>query len=261
MSPTDDDIREALTALERLILERVRAEQLRDQLTSLPNGAALNAAIKERLLVQGAVAPFWVAFIEVDRFKSINDKFGYEHADALLRMIATTLDVSRVWFGEASAVAFRAHGDEFYLMGSAPKGGADLIAESLAGVRDAVARIAQTVENRPDLMKCTVSIGWLLNDDVGELQTDRTIMAALENAAGEAKRTRNAVVRYDRAILKDDSINLRADCSACETKFSLDVRRSANREDKNLFCPNCGADVTRGPTPSLLPPAKRVTSI
>lgn len=261
MSATDDDIREALTALERLILERVRAEQRRDQLTSLPNGAALNAGINERLLAKGSVAPFWIAFVEVDRFKSINDKFGYEHADALLRKIASALEMCRTWFGEASAVAFRAHGDEFYLMGSVPTGGAELVAEGLDGVRDAVARIALMVEKRADLMKCTVSVGWLLNDDVGELQTDRTIMAALETAAGEAKRTRNAVVRYSRALQKDDSINLRADCSACETKFSLDVRRSSNKEDETLFCPNCGAHVTRGPTPSLAPAAKPVTSI
>jgi diguanylate cyclase (GGDEF)-like protein len=258
MTATDDDIHGALESLKRLILDRVRAEQLRDQLTTLPNGAALNAHIRERLSSKGDVDPFWVAFIEVDRFKSVNDKFGYEHADALLKKIAETLQMACSWF-EATTLAYRAHGDEFYLMGDVPASGQTLIQSSLDGVRNAIGRISLPVENRSDLMRCTVSVGWLTAEDIRTLLTDRTIMAALETAAAEAKRTRNTVVRYSSDLVAEPSISLRGDCAACGTKFSFEVKRKENREADLVACPNCRGDVPRPPTPSLAPPVTPVT--
>lgn len=50
--------------------QRVRAEQLCDQLTRLPNEPALFAAIDDPI---DRDQPFWLAFIEVDRFEWIND--------------------------------------------------------------------------------------------------------------------------------------------------------------------------------------------
>ena len=56
-----------------------------------------------------------LAFLQVDNFKTIDDVFEYEKADALLRKLADVLLTSFGTFTDA--VAFRAHGDEINLLG------------------------------------------------------------------------------------------------------------------------------------------------
>jgi len=73
----DRAIDDALTDLKDLIEMRVRREQRVDQLNGLPNNVALDARVHEVITVG---CPYWIAFVEVDRFKSINDQFGYSAA-------------------------------------------------------------------------------------------------------------------------------------------------------------------------------------
>lgn len=61
--------------------------------------------------------PFFIGFLEVDRFKAVNDKFGYQNADEFLRKLAEVLSSSAQEHATLECVAFRAHGDEFYLAG------------------------------------------------------------------------------------------------------------------------------------------------
>jgi diguanylate cyclase (GGDEF)-like protein len=246
MNAVTDDIQAALDQLKGLIVGRVRAEQLRDQLTGLPNLAALQETIRTRLAPKAP--PFWIAFVEVDRFKTINDRFGYANADALLKRIADQLDLARSWFlGGASA--YRAHGDEFYLMGDLSGTDGAGVAEGLETVRNAVKAINLAVETG-GAMTCTVSTGWLVSTDIKGPQTDRIIMAALELAVGEAKWKRNCNVRYSDALSRANVITLRSECVGCLTKFSLDLKRDANVPDKKLACPNCGGAVERPPAPA-----------
>ena len=82
------EIEAALDQLRAGLRRTVRAEQLVDQLTKLNNDDALNEWILSRI---EAGDDFWLAFVEVDRFKSVNDEFGYDDADELLRRIAEQL--------------------------------------------------------------------------------------------------------------------------------------------------------------------------
>jgi len=82
---THPEIEAALEQLRGVIRRTVRAEQLVDQLTKLSNDDALNEWIQSNI---EAGDDFWLAFVEVDRFKSVNDEFGYDDADVLLRRIA-----------------------------------------------------------------------------------------------------------------------------------------------------------------------------
>jgi len=99
------EIEQALEQLRAVIRRTVRAEQLIDQLTKLANDDALNEWIQSQI-EQGSA--FWLAFIEVDRFKSVNDEFGYDDADELLRRVAVQLKNAAVNFFIMPATAFRA---------------------------------------------------------------------------------------------------------------------------------------------------------
>ena len=80
-----------------------------DALTGLLNRAAFNAALDDRMprLSQGGALA--VHFIDLDRFKPVNDAFGHEAGDILLQQVATRL---RNVLGAHDIVA-RLGGDEF----------------------------------------------------------------------------------------------------------------------------------------------------
>ena len=158
---TDEEIRTALDKLRGLISARVRAEQRTSQRTGLPNQTALEEAIHDAL--ESGSGPFWLAFVEVDQFKRVNDRFGTQNADVLLTKIGEVLGTLKSCFS-GQAVAFHAHGDEFYLMGDTVAD-TERISKSLDLVRQTVAEIRVTLQDKREL-SCTVSVGWLSTADI-----------------------------------------------------------------------------------------------
>jgi diguanylate cyclase (GGDEF)-like protein len=87
------------------IIENTYALAYQDELTGLPSRRAYNEA------VAGLVAPYSVAIVDIDHFKSFNDTYGHETGDEVLRLVA----------GRLSAVggggrAFRVGGEEFSIL-------------------------------------------------------------------------------------------------------------------------------------------------
>lgn len=252
MSIADDEqLQTAIKQLEKLIQLRVQHEQRRDQLTGLRNDRALREEISARL----EESQFWIAFVEVDRFKSINDRFGYENADRLLVEIAQVLQgMSRCF--PLDTEAFRAHGDEFYLLGGMPVGtpyAADTVHDTLDRARRSVEAVRYEIPMR-EAMSCTVSVGWLHSGDT-KVSAPQELLTCLECAVAEAKHLgRNRVERFSPMLVAKSLVSLRAECSDCRAKFSLDLPREANRRDSPLRCPNCGAEIRR-PTEPLESPA------
>jgi diguanylate cyclase (GGDEF)-like protein len=230
---TDEAISTALDDLRGLISARVHAEQRTTHLTGLPNQTALDEAIAEALAPGGP--KFWLAFIEVDKFKGINDRFSYQNADILLGQIARILGTMCTSF-VGRTIAYHAHGDEFYLMGD-DSADAAAIATSLEVIRTAIAS-TKIVVDKIGTMACTVSIGWLAQADV-QTGSLRTVLTAVEKAVAVAKREgRDRVVRYSREVSEHDWITMRADCGTCGTKFEMMLRRADNKPDEHLSCPN-----------------------
>lgn len=238
---TQGKIDTALAALRTVVQQAVRDEQLIDRLTKLGNDEALSNWIQAQI-VEGD--PFWIAFIEVDRFKSVNDAFGYDAADELLRRIAEQIRNGARNFFLRPGLPFRAHGDEFYISGLGDDEGVDGALEQVRRTIEALRVISPSEPSR--FMRCTVSAGWATSADCkidGDL-TERRLRGLLEIAVAEAKIERNQVVHYDPGFAKNHMRNGRTDCMRCQSKLDLRVP-AMDPQDGDLICPNCGARLER----------------
>jgi diguanylate cyclase (GGDEF)-like protein/PAS domain S-box-containing protein len=93
--------------------ERLNFLANHDPLTRLPNRSCLISSLENRLIsLVGETGQVAVIFIDLDRFKLINDSFGHQAGDELLRVIAIRLSNA---VGSRGMLA-RLGGDEFTLM-------------------------------------------------------------------------------------------------------------------------------------------------
>lgn len=121
------------------ISDRIMAEdQLRrlahqDALTGLPNRRVLHDRI--RLAIRNAMLrgrPFALLYLDLDHFKQINDSFGHEVGDQVLRMTAERLQAAL----RVSDMVARLGGDEFAVLAAEVRGAEDAgpIAQKLLDV-------------------------------------------------------------------------------------------------------------------------------
>jgi len=241
---SDRAVERALSALRRAIGKRVEAEHLRDGLTSLGSDVALKEWLEEQI-EDGT--PFFIGFLEVDRFKAVNDKFGYQNADEFLKLLADELRSSAKENTALECVAFRAHGDEFYLAGRTPEDEGRRLSDLFEKARSSIEAIQ--FDTGKGFLKGTASVGWMCSTDVDDddVVNERHVRTCLEDAVANAKRLgRNRVVRYDPSLRHHDYIDGRHDCS-CGCKFTVQLSvQLASEED--LFCPHCGSRSERPPS-------------
>ena len=153
--------------LESEIAERRQAEArarhmaYHDSLTGLPNRALLSDRLDQAILTaRRARRRLAVMFIDLDRFKTINDSFGHMTGDQLLREVATRLCGAV----RASDTVARFGGDEFVVLlpGIHNAGEASGVAEKII---DALAAPFALVGR---LLHITPSIGICVYPDDGE---------------------------------------------------------------------------------------------
>jgi diguanylate cyclase (GGDEF)-like protein len=87
------------------IIENTYVLAYHDELTSLPARRAFNEALLR------LEAPYSIAVVDIDRFKSFNDTYGHDTGDQVLSMVAAGL--ARVSGG---GQAFRVGGEEFSIL-------------------------------------------------------------------------------------------------------------------------------------------------
>jgi GGDEF domain-containing protein len=87
------------------LVESSRAMALHDDLTGLPARRALNQALASLR------PPYVIAIVDVDHFKTFNDRYGHDVGDQVLRMVAARLE--RVGGG---GTAYRSGGEEFTIV-------------------------------------------------------------------------------------------------------------------------------------------------
>lgn len=101
----------------------------RDTLTGLPNRAFLNERLQQALDKATGSAALAVMFIDLDRFKEVNDSMGHDPGDILLRQVAHRLSGNT----RPDDLVARLGGDEFVVVAACSAGNASAakIAEKL----------------------------------------------------------------------------------------------------------------------------------
>ena len=144
--------------------ERIRYQAYHDPLTGLPNRASfaehLDEAIRRSKRFGWSLA---VMFLDVDRFKRVNDSLGHEAGDRLLHLATSRLQGCI----RESDMLFRMGGDEFTVLLENVKGPEE--AATVAGRM--LQAIAEPMELAHHELTATVSIGIALypkDDESGE---------------------------------------------------------------------------------------------
>jgi len=203
-----------------------------DPLTGLRNKRALKDVLEAKVTGEDA---FWCAFIELDKFKAVNTKHGYAAADGLLLnvgLLLTSVGVDKARAEEA----FRAHGDEFYLVGS----NVEMAETILEAVRAEVSAYRVSAPDGEE-MSCTCSIGWT-SVGIDDVSDRGTLMLSLERAVDEAKwQGRDRVVRFHDGLKKLRTVEVRQECNSCTCRFSVDLPFGFSK--KFVYCPSCNTNI------------------
>ena len=92
---------------------KIRHMAMHDSLTGLPNRALLNDRLKQAIArAERSGYEVWVLFLDLDRFKPINDSLGHKAGDVLLQMIAERLLAA----SRDNDTVSRLGGDEFVMV-------------------------------------------------------------------------------------------------------------------------------------------------
>ncbi len=90
--------------------EALRYQANHDGLTGLMNRSAFNDELSTKLKSSGAETKHCVLFVDLDRFKHVNDTFGHPTGDKLIQLVATRMSSLL-----PSATIGRIGGDEFVI--------------------------------------------------------------------------------------------------------------------------------------------------
>ncbi len=169
--------------------QALRRQARYDSLTDLPNRALLHERIATALGdAPDASRPLALLLIDLDRFKEINDAFGHERGDALLRQAADRLR-GVVRAGDTVA---RLSGDEFaVLLPGADATGAARVADAIRAALDAPLPVDE------HLLRVGASVGIVLAPAHG--RDGATLLRRADMAMDAAKRGRLGQALYEPA--------------------------------------------------------------
>jgi diguanylate cyclase (GGDEF)-like protein len=164
--------------------ERTAMQQLAfsDALTTIPNRRAWDhesARQFEQTLISDR--PLALAIIDLDQFKSVNDRYGHASGDEVLKSAARAISASV----RASDFLARLGGDEFGLL--LP----DVLPTALPGVVERIRRSVATQCSRPVGPNVSASIGYAMRKDEASLtqlfeRCDAALRQAKDNGRDRA---------------------------------------------------------------------------
>lgn len=206
---------------DRHVLERMAYH---DSLTGLPNRYGLVRYMDSLMHKQWSGA---VLFIDLDRFKTVNDTLGHDIGDLLLQEIAARF----VQESGPEVLIYRLGGDEFLAVSpKASRESAAALAKSLLEV------VQEPVYVESHELYVTASIGISLSPEHG---MDRlTLMKASDTAMYHAKSIGKSGYRfYNESMAKDQTRRLR---------LERDLQKAlAHREFEILYQPKWDASINR----------------
>jgi diguanylate cyclase (GGDEF)-like protein len=176
------------------ITERYQMEQaLRrtantDALTGLASRGHFNHHLDERLAQPSRRdEPLALLLIDLDNFKTVNDRFGHAAGDDLLRLMASRMQAP--WL--QGSFAARLGGDEFVLMVSDTK----LLADLPGLMQRLLQDLRHTVSNTVESVHVSATIGACWLDEEDESRSD--LLHRADTALYEAKRVQRGTAKID----------------------------------------------------------------
>lgn len=189
-------LREAAPVLEtKRLMETLREANLRDPMTGLNNRRFLEEYVETLISnAQRKKSHLAIMMLDLDFFKMVNDTYGHDAGDAVLKALAKVLKQSV----RASDMVIRYGGEEFLIiLQDSDSGSADRVAEK---IRDEVEKLKTTVAGV--VIQKTISIG--LSDFPSDSDTFWQAVKYADVALYRAKDTgRNRVVRFDASMWTD----------------------------------------------------------
>jgi diguanylate cyclase (GGDEF)-like protein len=184
----------------------------RDTLTGLLNRKTFDAyfdhvrrRVSSTQATDSSIEPSWLALVDIDHFKSINDKHGHLFGDEVLLLVSQMMTRN---FRGADHI-FRFGGEEFLIV---------LDHASEAGAHIALDRLRACIEAHtfPQIGRVTVSLGYtqIRPEDVGTICVERA-----DNALYYAKaHGRNNLQNYE-ALLRSGALSAKSDDTASVELF------------------------------------------
>jgi diguanylate cyclase (GGDEF)-like protein len=176
-------------AIERArLVGKLERDALHDGLTGLPDRVLFADRLAQAIArSRRSATTFSIAFIDVDDFKAINDRYGHASGDEVLQVIAARL----VGALRASDTACRFGGDEFAAVCEHP---ADPVAAASLAARLHEAISAQPVPTSSGTLTVSISVGIAVgtgHETAGEL------LRRADHAMYSAKSTHVAFALFD----------------------------------------------------------------
>jgi diguanylate cyclase (GGDEF)-like protein/PAS domain S-box-containing protein len=178
--------------------ERLEFQASHDPLTQLANRALLRSVLENAWARRTEPGHLAILFVDLDRFKQVNDTFGHEAGDELLLLVARRLERS-VRVGDAVA---RFGGDEFVVICENVAGREEAV--QIAGrIRESLARTYRLSSGEASVAAC---VGIALDDEQDSVDN---LLREADMAAYRAKdlgRNRVELARRDRADAMPDGL-------------------------------------------------------
>ncbi len=199
------DVSEVVTRI-RTTLRRNQEYREVSPLTGLPGNNRILREIAERVRVGGEYA---VCVFDIDRFKSVNDVYGFERGDEFITLLANCLHRSAKEAGDPSIFLGHIGGDDFVLVCPPDQVRAitqraveefEQAADQLYDPEDAARGYLEVVDRRGNVQRpnlVTISVGVALST-CRRFTDPREVIAVANEMKRVAKRQPGSFVAYDR---------------------------------------------------------------
>ena len=118
-----------LLARIRMIIRRSERDLEANPLTRLPGNVSILRKLQERIDEQSPIA---VCYVDLDKFKAYNDKYGFEHGDEIIKETARILIRTTQIKGNPTDFIGHIGGDDFVII-TTPKKTDDLCTDIISG--------------------------------------------------------------------------------------------------------------------------------